>query len=138
MLWKKKKNLLWDMRPPGPLADSNKVTPTPFLPRIDAHTAPETKLLNNHLNRLYIYLYIHSTHIIYKKMILLPLPNTATLVVDMMIRSMCLFDGKEIWGLNCVLVRVYVHHGRSPSMSSNPTSFACFKFNDQNLIFFFF
>jgi hypothetical protein len=37
-----RKNLLWDMRPPGPLADSKMVTETPFLARLDAQTAPET------------------------------------------------------------------------------------------------
>jgi len=30
------------MRPPGPLADSKRVTETPFLARVEAHTAPET------------------------------------------------------------------------------------------------
>ena len=30
------------MRPPGPLADSKRVTETPFLASVDAHRAPET------------------------------------------------------------------------------------------------
>lgn len=34
--------LLWDMRPPGPRAESKRVTETPFLARVDAHTAPDT------------------------------------------------------------------------------------------------
>lgn len=38
--------LLWDMRPPGPLADSKRVTEIPFLAKVDAQTAPETEKRN--------------------------------------------------------------------------------------------
>lgn len=35
-------HLRWDILPPGPLADSNKVTETPFLAKLHAQAAPET------------------------------------------------------------------------------------------------
>lgn len=37
-------SLRWDILPPGPLADSNKVTETPFLAKLHAQAAPEIPL----------------------------------------------------------------------------------------------
>jgi len=43
------------MRPPGPLADSKSVTETPFLARVEAHTAPETATISKIIIIIIIY-----------------------------------------------------------------------------------
>lgn len=44
---RKEKDLLWDMRPPGPRAESKSVTDGPFLARVEAHIGPDTAPSNH-------------------------------------------------------------------------------------------
>lgn len=86
------------MRPPGPLAESKRVTEIPFLARVAAQTAPETVKLKFSMLKKGGKTIINCEYCINRDekkwviVILLPLPTTATLVTTSCIPSHCCND----------------------------------------------